>query len=86
MATGSTVTKEKEHELVLTWVCDAPREPVFKRVPIQSSWHSGGVPMTGVYQELVAPERFVFMRAALDKEGDPTFEVLGTVTFAEQGG
>jgi len=37
MATGSTVTKEKEHELVLTRVCDAPREPVFKRGPIQST-------------------------------------------------
>jgi len=37
MATGSTVTKEKEHELVLTRVCDAPSEPVFKRGPIQST-------------------------------------------------
>ncbi len=43
-------------------------------------------PLTGVYQKLVASERFVFMRAALDKEGDQTFAVLGTVTFAEQGG
>ncbi len=70
----------------LTRVCDAPREPVFKRGPVQSTWHSGGVPMTGVYPEIVASERFVFMRAALDKEGDPPLEVLGTVTFAEQGG
>jgi hypothetical protein len=86
MATGSTVTKEKEHELVLTRVCDGPREPVFKRGPIQSTWQSRGVPMTGVYPEIVASERFVFMRAALDKEGDTPLEVLGTVTFAEQGG
>jgi len=43
-------------------------------------------PMTGVYQEIVEPERFVFTSAALDKEGNPLFEVLNTVTFAEQGG
>jgi uncharacterized protein YndB with AHSA1/START domain len=42
-------------------------------------------PMTGVYQEIVEPERFVFTSAALDAEGNPLFEVLNTVTFAEQG-
>jgi uncharacterized protein YndB with AHSA1/START domain len=43
-------------------------------------------PMTGVYQEIVAPERIVFTSTALDEEGHPLFEVLTTVTFAEQGG
>ncbi|MGH2376470.1 MAG: SRPBCC family protein, partial [bacterium] len=43
-------------------------------------------PMTGVYQEIVEPERLVFTSAALDKESNPLFEVLNTVTFAEQGG
>jgi uncharacterized protein YndB with AHSA1/START domain len=43
-------------------------------------------PMTGVYQEIVEPERLVFTSAALDEEGRPLFEVLNTVTFAEQGG
>jgi uncharacterized protein YndB with AHSA1/START domain len=43
-------------------------------------------PMTGVYQEIVEPERLVFTSAALDEEGNPLFEVLNTVTFAEQGG
>lgn len=43
-------------------------------------------PMTGVYSEIVAPERIVFSSAALDEEGNPLFEVLNTVTFAEQGG
>ena len=61
-------------------------ESLFSSVDRSETWHSGGVPMTRVYPELVASERFVFMRAALDKEGDPTFAVLGTVTFAEQGG
>jgi uncharacterized protein YndB with AHSA1/START domain len=43
-------------------------------------------PMTGVYQEVVAPARLVFTSAALDGKGDPLFEVLNTVTFTEQGG
>jgi uncharacterized protein YndB with AHSA1/START domain len=43
-------------------------------------------PMTGVYQEIVEPERLVFTSAALDKDGKPLFEILHTVTFVEQGG
>ena len=43
-------------------------------------------PLTGVYQEVVEPERLVFTSAALDADGNPMFEVLTTVTFAEQGG
>ncbi len=42
--------------------------------------------MTGVYREIVEPERLVFTSAALDAEGKPLFEVLNTVTFAEYGG
>lgn len=43
-------------------------------------------PMTGIFQEVVEPERIVFTSAALDDKGNPMFEVLTTVTFAEQGG
>lgn len=43
-------------------------------------------PMTGVYQEIVRPERLVFTRAALDSDGNPMFETLTTVTLAEEGG
>jgi uncharacterized protein YndB with AHSA1/START domain len=43
-------------------------------------------PMTGVYQEFVAPERLVFTSSALDGAGQPMFEILTTVTFAEQAG
>jgi uncharacterized protein YndB with AHSA1/START domain len=43
-------------------------------------------PMTGVYKEVVPPERLVFTSAALDSDGNPMFEVLTTVTFAEEGG
>jgi uncharacterized protein YndB with AHSA1/START domain len=42
--------------------------------------------MTGVYQEIVEPERLVFLSAALDEDGNALFEVLTTVIFAEQGG
>src|ERR1700730_17678211 len=43
-------------------------------------------PMTGVYKEIGEPERLVFTSAALDEKGNPLFEVLNTVTFAQQGG
>jgi uncharacterized protein YndB with AHSA1/START domain len=43
-------------------------------------------PMTGVYQEIVPPERLVFTSGALDSDGNSMFEVLTTVTFAEEGG
>jgi uncharacterized protein YndB with AHSA1/START domain len=43
-------------------------------------------PMTGVYQEVVEPERIVFTSTPLDAEGSTLFELLTTVTFAEQGG
>ena len=43
-------------------------------------------PMTGVFQEIVRPERLVFTSAALDSDGKPMFEVLTTVTFADEGG
>jgi uncharacterized protein YndB with AHSA1/START domain len=43
-------------------------------------------PRTGVYQEIVEPERLVFTGAALDEKGSPLFEVRNTATFAEQGG
>ena len=43
-------------------------------------------PMTGVYQEVVVPERLVFTLTPLDEEGNALFEVLNTVTFAGHGG
>jgi uncharacterized protein YndB with AHSA1/START domain len=42
--------------------------------------------MTGVFQEVVEPERLVFTSAALDDKGNALFEVLTTVTFTEQEG
>ena len=43
-------------------------------------------PMSGVYREIIEPERTVFSSSALDPQGKPLFEVLTTVTFAEHGG
>jgi uncharacterized protein YndB with AHSA1/START domain len=42
-------------------------------------------PMTGVFQEIAPPERLSFTSGALDEDGNPLFEVLTTVAFAEQG-
>jgi len=43
-------------------------------------------PMTGVFQEIAAPERLVFLCSALDDKGNSMFDVLSTVTFAEERG
>jgi uncharacterized protein YndB with AHSA1/START domain len=44
-------------------------------------------PMTGVFHEIVAPERLVFACSAhADEAGNPGLEVVNTVTFAEQNG
>jgi uncharacterized protein YndB with AHSA1/START domain len=43
-------------------------------------------PMTGVFQEIVPPERLSFLSGAMDDKGNLLFEILNTVTFAEQAG
>jgi uncharacterized protein YndB with AHSA1/START domain len=43
-------------------------------------------PMTGAYREIVEPERLVFTAGALDEDGNLLFEILNTVTFAEEKG
>lgn len=44
-------------------------------------------PMTGVFHDIVEPERLVFTTSALeDAEGTPQLEGLNTVTLAEEGG
>lgn len=42
-------------------------------------------PMSGVFTDIVQPEKLVFVSSALDKEGNPLFEVITTVTFVEMG-
>jgi uncharacterized protein YndB with AHSA1/START domain len=43
-------------------------------------------PMTGNYQEVVVPERLVFVTRPLNGKGEMMFEVLNTATFVEKGG
>jgi uncharacterized protein YndB with AHSA1/START domain len=38
-------------------------------------------PMSGTFQELVEPERLVFISSALDEQGNSMFDILNTVTF-----
>jgi len=42
-------------------------------------------PMSGTYEEIVEPERIVFVGSALDGTGRPLFAVRHTVTFADHG-
>jgi uncharacterized protein YndB with AHSA1/START domain len=44
------------------------------------------LPITGVYREVVAPERLVVTASALGENGELLFETLNSVTFTEQGG
>ena len=46
----------------------------------------GDNPMTGVFREVVPPERLVFTTTPLDKDGTPMFETVSTVTFEEDQG
>jgi uncharacterized protein YndB with AHSA1/START domain len=41
-------------------------------------------PMTGVYREIVKPEKLVFTNEVRDIDGNLLFEVLTTATFVEQ--
>jgi uncharacterized protein YndB with AHSA1/START domain len=43
-------------------------------------------PMTGVFEEILEPERLVMVCSALDGNGKSMFDVLTTVIFAEQRG
>jgi uncharacterized protein YndB with AHSA1/START domain len=43
-------------------------------------------PLTGTFEDIVAPERIVFTANALDEAGEPLFQVVTTVTFAETAG
>jgi uncharacterized protein YndB with AHSA1/START domain len=43
-------------------------------------------PMGGGFVEVTPPERLVFKSAALDPAGRAIFEILNTVSFADEGG
>src|ERR1035437_9662848 len=115
--TSNVAGAPTRRELLLTRICEAPREIVFQAwttpEPLKRWWgpkgftnavceidpRPGGAirihmrapdgtvyPMTGVYREIVPPERLAFVSSALDEKGKPLFEVLITVGFAARGG
>jgi uncharacterized protein YndB with AHSA1/START domain len=43
-------------------------------------------PMSGVFKEVVEPERLVFVSSALDENGKSMFDVLNTMTLTEERG
>jgi uncharacterized protein YndB with AHSA1/START domain len=43
-------------------------------------------PMDGTFQEVVKPERLVFVSAALDTNGKRLFEVMNIILFTEEAG
>jgi uncharacterized protein YndB with AHSA1/START domain len=107
---------DREKDLVLTRVFDAPREVVFRAWtdpkhlaqwfgpngftnPVcEVDLRPGGewrhvmrgpdgteYPMTAIFQEVIRPERLVFVCYVPDKEKS-LFEILNTVNFIAQGG
>jgi uncharacterized protein YndB with AHSA1/START domain len=72
-------------------VCEMDVRPggairIVMRAPADAPSHvRGDHPMTGVFHEVVEPERLVFT-SAVDKDGHRLLEVLNTVTFTEHGG
>ncbi len=66
-------------------VCEADARPG-GAIRIHMRGPDGTVyPMTGVYKEIVKPERIVFMATPLDNAGHPLFEIENTVTLTAQG-
>jgi uncharacterized protein YndB with AHSA1/START domain len=43
-------------------------------------------PMGGTFVEVAHPERIAFTSCALDEKGDAIFEIMNTVSFADEGG
>jgi uncharacterized protein YndB with AHSA1/START domain len=69
-------------------VCEVDPRPD-GRILIHMAWPDGRTvnPMTGVFHEVVEPERIVFTsRAFEDEQGNALLEVHNTVTFAERDG
>ncbi len=67
-------------------VCEADARPG-GAIRIHMRGPDGNVyPMLGEYREVAPPERLVFTSRAMAANGQPMFEMLNTVTFAERGG
>jgi uncharacterized protein YndB with AHSA1/START domain len=73
-------------------VCDMDVRPggairIVMRAPDDApAQFRGDHPMTGVFREIVEPERLVITTAVDDADGNRVLEVLNTVTFVEHNG
>lgn len=86
-------TNTADREIVVSRIIDAPRELVWKAwidpehiaQMVGPAWlYCAVVPMGGVFQEVCAPGRLVFLTNAMrDESGQPQLEVHNTVTFEE---
>jgi uncharacterized protein YndB with AHSA1/START domain len=66
-------------------VCDVDLRPGGEWRHVMRGPDGNDYPMLAVFQEVVRPERLVFMTYVPNRKKS-LFEILNTVTFAEQGG
>jgi uncharacterized protein YndB with AHSA1/START domain len=67
-------------------VCEIDPRPGGAIYIVMQAPDGGTHPMSGVFEEIVAPERIVFTSGALDVNGQSMFDILNTITFSERGG
>lgn len=67
-------------------VCDMDARPGGAMRIVMRAPDGAEHPMTGLFHEVVAPERLVFTAVARDASGNPLLEALTRVTFADMGG
>ncbi len=66
-------------------VCDIDVKPGGKILIHMQSLDGTVFPMSGKYQEVLKPERIVFVSSALDGAGNPLLEQLTKTLFTEEG-
>jgi uncharacterized protein YndB with AHSA1/START domain len=71
-------------------ICEADVRPggrlyIVMRGP-KGTPYDADFPMSGVFQEIIAPERIIFTSQAEDKDGKALLKAVNTVTFTEAGG
>ena len=67
-------------------ICEWPALPGSKILVHMQAPDGIIFPMSGEFIEISKHNRLIFTSRALDKNGNPLFEVLNTVVFAEQNG
>jgi uncharacterized protein YndB with AHSA1/START domain len=67
-------------------VCEWDARPGGKIYDVMRAPNGTDYPMGGEFREIVPPEKVVILCGALDEKGKLLFEILHTVTFAEEKG